>query len=130
LYGTTAQRVGEPRHGTRAIASMLSVTRAWNAVTAASMMRRALTLAKSYARQRHVFGVLLSEQPLHVDTLAGLEAQTRAAFLLSFEVAALLGRDETAELNDQDAALLRLLTPIAKLLTAKQAVQVVSECLE
>jgi acyl-CoA dehydrogenase len=42
----------------------------------------------------------------------------------------LLGRQESGELDDSQAALLRLLTPIAKLLTAKQAVACVSEAIE
>jgi acyl-CoA dehydrogenase len=67
---------------------------------------------------------------LHVDTLAGLEAETRGAFLLAFELVELLGRQEAGELDDTQRALLRVITPIAKLLTAKQAVAVVSECIE
>ena len=73
---------------------------------------------------------MLSELPLHVDTLAGLEAETRGAFLLAFELVELMGRQEAGELSDEQRALLRLMTPIAKLLTAKQAVAVVSECIE
>ena len=73
---------------------------------------------------------MLDELPLHVDTLAGLEAETRGAFLLAFELVELMGRQEAGELSDEQRALLRLVTPIAKLLTAKQAVAVVSECIE
>jgi hypothetical protein len=87
-------------------------------------------LARSYAQQRRAFGATLSELPLHVDTLAGLEAETRGAFLLAFELVELLGRQEAGELSDEQRALLRLVTPIAKLMTAKQAVAVVSECIE
>ena len=42
----------------------------------------------------------------------------------------LLGRDEGGELTEPEARLLRLLTPIMKLTTAKQAVAVLSEALE
>ena len=73
---------------------------------------------------------MLNELPLHIDTLAGLEAETRGAFLLAFELVELMGRQEAGELSDEQRALMRLLTPIAKLLTAKQAVAVVSECIE
>jgi hypothetical protein len=99
-------------------------------VTSAAFMRRALALARAYAVQRRAFGSVLSELPLHVDTLAGLEAETRGAFLLAFELVELMGRQEAGELSDEQRALLRLVTPIAKLLTAKQAVAVVSECIE
>jgi acyl-CoA dehydrogenase len=130
LEGARAELVGDTRHGTRNIEPMLIVTRAWNSVTSAAFMRRALALARSYAQQRRAFGSTLSELPLHVDTLAGLEAETRGAFLLAFELVELMGRQEAGELSEDQRVLLRLITPIAKLLTAKQAVAVVSECIE
>ena len=130
LEGTRAELVGEPRNGTRQIEPMLVVTRAWNSVTSVAFMRRAVSLARAYARERQAFGLHLRELPLHVDTLAAVEAETRAAFLLAFELVELLGRQDANELDDEGRALLRLLTPIAKLLTAKQAVAVVSECIE
>jgi alkylation response protein AidB-like acyl-CoA dehydrogenase len=130
LDGARAVLVGDTRHGTRNIEPMLTVTRAWNSVTSVSFMRRAMALARAYASQRRAFGAKLDQLPLHVDTLAGLEAETRGAFLLAFELVELIGRQEAGELDDAQKALLRLITPIAKLLTAKQAVNVVSECIE
>jgi alkylation response protein AidB-like acyl-CoA dehydrogenase len=130
LEGARAELIGEPRQGTRAIEPMLIVTRAWNSVTSVAFMRRAVALAKAYARERRAFGAALGDLPLHVDTLAELETQTRAAFLLAFELVALMGRQESNELQDDQAALLRLLTSISKLLTAKQAVACVSEAIE
>lgn len=130
LDGARAVLVGDTRHGTRNIEPMLTVTRAWNSVTSVSFMRRAMALARAYASQRRAFGSKLDELPLHVDTLAGLEAETRGAFLLAFELVELLGRQEAGELDDVQKARLRVITPIAKLLTAKQAVHVVSECME
>nr|WP_298721622.1 acyl-CoA dehydrogenase family protein [uncultured Steroidobacter sp.] len=130
LEGTRAVLVGDTRHGTRNIEPMLTVTRAWNSVTSVSFMRRALALARAYASQRRAFGAKLAELPLHVDTLAGLEAETRGAFLLAFELVELMGRQEAGEIDAAQKALLRVITPIAKLLTARQAVSVVSECIE
>jgi acyl-CoA dehydrogenase len=130
LDGARAELVGDTRNGTRNIEPMLVVTRAWNSVTSVAFMRRALALARSYSGQRRAFGSMLNELPLHMDTLAGLEAETRGAFLLAFELVELMGRQEAGELSEQQRALMRLLTPIAKLLTAKQAVAVVSECIE
>jgi acyl-CoA dehydrogenase len=130
LDGARAELVADTRNGTRNIEPMLVVTRAWNSVTSVAFMRRALALARSYAGQRRAFGSMLDELPLHIDTLAGLEAETRGAFLLAFELVELMGRQEAGELSEQQRALMRLLTPIAKLVTAKQAVAVVSECIE
>ncbi len=130
LDGTRATLLGEPRNGTRAIEPMLVITRAWNSVTSVAFMRRAIALAQSYADERRAFGKRLAELPLHADTLATLEAETRGAFLLAFELIELIGLQEAGEITSEQKALLRLLTPIAKLLTAKQAVAVVSEAIE
>jgi acyl-CoA dehydrogenase len=130
LDGARAELMGEARNGTRNIEPMLVVTRAWNSVTSVAFMRRGLALARAYAQQRQAFGSKLTELPLHIDTLAGLEAETRGAFLLAFELVELVGRLEAEEISDEQRALLRIVTPIAKLLTAKQAVAVVSECIE
>jgi alkylation response protein AidB-like acyl-CoA dehydrogenase len=77
LDGCRAQLVGEAHDGTRAIEPMLMITRVWNAVSAAAFMRRGLALAHSYAMQRKAFGKQLAALPLHVETLAMLEVETR-----------------------------------------------------
>jgi acyl-CoA dehydrogenase len=127
LDGAPATLVGTPSDGVRAITPMLSVTRTWNAVSAACLMRRALALAGDYARRRRAFGALLTDKPLHVDTLAGLEAEYAGAALLAFRAVELLGASEHGEADDR---LARALTPIVKLTTGKQAVAVISEAIE
>jgi acyl-CoA dehydrogenase len=130
LEGTTAELVAGTTDGTRAIEPMLKITRTWNSVCAVASMQHALDLAHDYARRRRAFGAPLAEQPLHRETLADLEAVAAGAFLLTFLVIELLGREEAGLLDEEEKALLRFLTPIAKLATGKQAVQVVSEALE
>jgi alkylation response protein AidB-like acyl-CoA dehydrogenase len=130
LNGTPAQLVQGTSDGVRNITPLLNITRLWNGISAVSLMRRGVALASDYARKRIAFGAPLAEKPLHLDTLAGIEAETEAAFQLAFYVAELTGRSETGEINDDDAALLRLLTPIMKLTSGKQAVAVASEVLE
>ncbi|MEL7370909.1 MAG: acyl-CoA dehydrogenase family protein [Myxococcota bacterium] len=130
LDGCQAIAVKGTTHGTRHISAMLNVTRTWNAVAAAWGARRGLALARDYAKRRVAFGRALSEQPLHVDTLASMASDTEAIFHLAFRTVELLGRVEHKEADAQEQALLRVLTPIAKLTTAKQAVAVASETLE
>src|SRR5215216_3788036 len=130
LDGTPAQLVKGSTDGVRNIAPLLNITRLWNGISAVALMRRGLALSFDYASKRVAFGAPLSEKPLHVDTLATLEAEFEAAFHLAFYVAELTGRSETREISDDDALLLRLLTPVMKLTTAKQAVAVTSEVLE
>jgi len=130
LNGTPAELVKESTDGVRNIAPLLNITRLWNGISAVALMRRGLALAEDYAQKRTAFGAPLSEKPLHLDTLAGLQAEAEAAFHLAFYVAELTGRSETGEISDEDAQLLRLLTPVMKLTTGKQAVSVASEVLE
>jgi len=130
LEGTPAALVGDAGHGVAKIASMFSITRIANACAAAAGMRRALALACDYARKRRAFGQRLIDLPLHAATLADLELECQAACHLVFFLAELLGRDECAVAMPADAALLRMLTPVVKLYTAKQAIAVASEVVE
>jgi len=130
LEGARAQPVGELGNGVRAISTLLNVTRVWNAVAATAYMRRAIALARSYSRMRRAFGAPLAEKPLHMDTLAAMQAEYEAGLQISFFVAELLGRAESGHASEEQLAVLRLLTPIAKLMTGKQAVAVVSEAIE
>ena len=128
LDGTPATLVGNASDGVRAITPMLSITRTWNAVSAVSAMRRGLALAGDYARRRKAFGALLVDKPLHADTLAGIEAEYAAAFCLAFRSVELLGQLEHG-VGDAER-LSRVVIPIAKLTTGKQAVAITSEAIE
>ena len=130
LDGTPAQPVAGIADGVRNIVPMLHLTRTWNSVTAVAFMRRGLALARDYARKRVAFGAPLAQKPLHVDTLASLQAELEGAFLLSFALVELIGQDEAGALSEEQGQLLRLLTSIAKLTTARHAVAVASEVLE
>ncbi|MFN2565699.1 MAG: acyl-CoA dehydrogenase family protein, partial [Gemmatimonadaceae bacterium] len=130
LEGTPARLVGGTGDGVRKISALFNVTRIYNAVAAAGGMRRAVALARDYADRRTAFGKPLREHPLHAATLAELELECRAAFHLTFRVVELLGREECGEASPAESELLRLLTPVAKLYTAKQAVAVASEAIE
>ncbi|HEX4953862.1 MAG TPA: acyl-CoA dehydrogenase family protein [Thermoanaerobaculia bacterium] len=130
LDGARAELVGATTDGVKAIAPMLNVTRTWNAVTASALLCRAHALAADYARRRVAFGGYLIDKALHRNTLAGLEAEAAGALHLAFRVVELLGRVEVGVASAEETALLRLLTPIAKLTTAKQAVAGASEALE
>lgn len=130
LADTHAELVGEPARGVRAIAPVLQVTRLWNAFGSLSTMQRCLALIRDYARRRVAFGRSLLEQPLFADALAGCQAEFEAAFGLAMEVALLLGRVEAGDGDDHDAALQRLMTPLAKLWICKLGVRIASETVE
>jgi acyl-CoA dehydrogenase len=130
LDGTPAELVSGTADGIKNIAPMLNVTRTWNSVSAIALMRRGLALARDYAKRRIAFGAPLADKALHLDTLAGLQAEYEAAFHLTFFVIEELGRSEAQQASVEQRKLLRILTPIAKLLTARQCVAVLSEVIE
>ncbi len=142
LNGVPAVPIGAPGEGVKRIAPVLNLTRTWNAMTAAALLGRGLRLAWDYAGRREAFGRLLRDQPLHVDTLLGVEAEWAGALLLTLRLAEGLGIVESAAGDvsadgagglrspADEAALLRVLTPVAKLTTARQAVAGASELVE
>jgi hypothetical protein len=130
LAGLAAIPVNGLSEGVRNIAPMLVVTRIWNAIGAVSGMRRGLALARDYAAKRRAFGAPLSEKPLHVETLADVQTEFEAAFHLAFRTVELLGREEAGVLGPREAELLRLITTVCKLTTARQAVAAASEIVE
>ncbi len=130
LNGAPATPVAGLERGVAAIAPMLNITRTWNAVTACALMQRALALAGDYAGKRTAFGRPLAELPLHRETLADLEATHAAASCALLATIDLLGDVEQGESGDGERAALRLLTPLVKLGTARDAVATVSEALE
>ena len=130
LAGTPAIPVNGLDNGIRNIVPMLTMTRTWNSVCAASFMRRGVALARDYARRREAFGQPLARQPLHVQTLAALQAEYEAAFHLCFELIHLLGRVEHGDADEEARAALRLMTALVKLTTGKQVVAVSTEAIE
>lgn len=130
LHGTPARLLGNKGEGVKTVATMLNITRLYNAVCAVASMRRGIDLAYDYAERRRAFGRRLLDHPLHAHTLENLQQQFHGAFHLVFHMGLLLGKDELQQANSAEQALLRLLTPVAKLYTGKQAVAVCSEVLE
>jgi len=130
LDGTPATLIGERGRGVATIATMLNITRLWNAASAVASMRRGLALARDYAGRREAFGKRLLEHALHRATLADLQAEYEAALQLVAACFALLGREENDSASDEELEVLRLLTPLAKLWTGRLAVAHASEALE
>jgi alkylation response protein AidB-like acyl-CoA dehydrogenase len=137
LKGIKAKLVGVPGEGVKQIASMFNITRLYNAVTSVAAFRRILCLAQDYATKRKAFGKNIIDQPLISLLLASAHQDFRKCFHLTFLISELAGLEERfEELNqfqldfDQIKKLLRLLTPVVKLYTAKLVVSWSSELLE
>jgi hypothetical protein len=112
------------------LTGMVDRSRTWNAIISVGYMRRGIALARDFGRKRKAFGTPIIEKPLHYDTMASMQSTYEGAFHLAFRLAELLGKQEAGTLTDEDQHLLRALTPIAKLTTAKQAVNVTGEVME
>lgn len=130
FVGCPATLLGPLNRGVPVISSLFNVTRWQTAVWAASAMRRALHYAQAHAKLRNIGDVPLAAKPLHLETLADLELETRAATQLAAHTSLLLGRDEALRTSEDDATVLRMLTPLVKLYLSKQAMYVLSECIE
>ncbi|NWR04002.1 ACD11 dehydrogenase, partial [Paradoxornis webbianus] len=130
LQGARAELISAEGRGVAAISNMLNITRIHNVIGAVASMRRMVSLSRDYARKRVAFGKLLKDHPLHMQTIARMEVQVRGAFLLLMEIVRLLGLAETNLASEQEQLLLRLLIPVAKLYTGKQASAVAVEAME
>ncbi len=130
LAGSRAKLISPPGRGVASISHMLTITRLHNVMSSVAAMRKIALLARDYARRRRAFGQVLDRQPLHLRTLSQLETDARGCTALFLDLAAKLGLDEAGKISDHDAWLLRLMTPVAKMYTAKKAVANVSESLE
>jgi putative acyl-CoA dehydrogenase len=130
LKGTPAKLVGGEGGGVKKIASLFNVTRMYNAVCALGGSRRALAMAIDYSKKRTAFGKPIADHPLHAETLADLVVEFEGNFILTFHLAELLGRDEIGLATPEESAMLRMLTPIAKLYTAKSCMAITSEAME
>ena len=132
LEGAIAHAVGDAAEGggLRRISTMLNITRIHNALGATGGMARGLAYARSYARVREVFGRPLHAMPAHRATLAELAIDYAAALALTFRVCELTGKAEHNEASEDESALLRGLTPLTKLATARWAVATAAEVME
>jgi acyl-CoA dehydrogenase len=132
LNGSIAIPIGDPTDGggVRRIATMLNITRIHNALGACGGLSRGLSWARAYAQVREVFGARLADQPAHQATLADIAVDYAAALALTFRCCELTGRVEHGTASDKAAAVLRGLTPVTKLATAKWAVAGTTEVME
>ena len=130
LKGTPARLVGGEGGGVKKISSLFNITRLYNAFCSLGATRRVLALSLDYARRRTAFGQPISRAPLHAETMADLVTEFEGNFHFTFYLAGLLGREETGEGTPEESAVLRLLTPVAKLYTAKSCVAITSEVIE
>lgn len=151
LNGTVAYLLSKEGKGINLIANLINITRIYNSIAACGFMRRMIAIVRDYSARRIVFNSYLNNNNLHLEGLATLQLNYMAALSVTLELTTKLGRVENFnQKNNQptqtaaasssaahvdtsievDETLLRLLTPLVKLYTAKQCVAICSESIE
>ena len=124
--GATAWGVGDEGRGVPQILEMGTMTRLDCALGTSGLMRQALSLALNHTSQRKAFGRRLIEQPLMRNVLADLALESEAATALSLRLARAFDRRGDAH----EAAMARLLTPVAKFWICKRGSHFAQEAME
>ncbi|KAJ5688552.1 hypothetical protein N7462_002944 [Penicillium macrosclerotiorum] len=91
LRDVRAHLIGPKDRGIATIALLLNTTRTHNFITALSCLRRALDIAKAFARARTTIDQPLWTFPMHLNVLAQLEVKHRGWMQLAFFTSTLLG---------------------------------------
>ncbi|MGH2722870.1 MAG: acyl-CoA dehydrogenase family protein [Actinomycetota bacterium] len=128
--GALGYPVGQRGRGIRVAAELFNISRIYNAVASVGGARRALREALASTRDREAFGAPVARQPLAMQDLARFQVELEANNALVFETAGFLDLVDGGGATERDRRMLRVLTPIAKLITGKFAVRAASEAME
>lgn len=127
FHDTYGVMVGEEARGIRTIIEMVALNRLYCAMSSAGQMRQALVQAMHHTSHRSAFQKRLIQQPLMRNVLADLAVEAEAALALGLRTAAAV---DAAGRDPREAALARILTPLAKYWNCKRAPGHVVEALE
>jgi putative acyl-CoA dehydrogenase len=127
--GALGWLIGEEGRGIAQILEMGTLTRLDCALGSAGLMRQALALALHHCAQRSAFGRKLLAQPLMRNVLADLALEVEGATALVMRLAAAVDADAHGG-SAHEAALRRLLTPIAKFWVCKRGSHFAQEAME
>jgi putative acyl-CoA dehydrogenase len=120
--GAAARLLGEEGRGVSTIIEMVTHTRLDCVIGSAAGMRRGVAEAVWHARHRSAFGARLVEQPAMINVLADLALESEAATATALRLARAYDEDDTA--------LRRFATAIAKYWICKRATPHAAESLE
>ncbi|KAI0116170.1 hypothetical protein F4776DRAFT_312668 [Hypoxylon sp. NC0597] len=145
LKGARGWLIGQEGKGTKEISAILNITRIYAAAGSVSYWSRGLAICRAFSKVRNARGRFLYDHPQHVLWMATETVKYWAATQFTFFAIALLGctaqgweatakntPSETLIPQDptQQAALLRLLTPIIKAQVSKASVSGLREAME
>jgi putative acyl-CoA dehydrogenase len=118
--------LGEEGRGVPTILEMGVYTRLDCALGSAGIMHQCVAQAIHHAKYRRTFGKLLIDHPLMRNVLADIALESEAAIALAMRLA----RAFDQKADETEAALQRVLTPVAKYWICKRAPVVGSEAME
>jgi alkylation response protein AidB-like acyl-CoA dehydrogenase len=140
--GTRAWLVGREGEGIKEVVHVLNIGRIHVGTSALGLWSRGLSIVKSFSKLRKVGDRPLTDVPMYIHNLAGLHIAYRGQLALMLFVGALLGKTEQPECADRQPLealipelgqdvdiLLRLLTPIAKVLSVKTSIDGLLQCM-
>ncbi len=127
--GAVAYAVGDIGRGFVQMAEMVNWSRLSNGVKSTALMRRALHDALTVARGRRAFGRLIIDLPLARRQLLKLILPLEQALSMCFVTAEALDRAEIGG-SQEAAALVRMLTPVLKYRSTRDARKMTGDALE
>ena len=127
LLGAEAIEVAPPPQGFKLMMEALEYSRVHNAVGSVGIQRRCLQEALAWANSRRAFGSVLAEYPMVQDELLRMRVQFEAGALLAFEAAIAF---DVVQQSAEHRNWLRLVTCLAKYLTAEYAIAASRSALE
>jgi len=128
LEGAIAYLVGDPGQGFKQMTDMINMSRLANGVRSAGLMRRSVNEALFIASQREAFGKRLIELPLMQRQLAKMLVTAEQGRSMVFHTARVLERADKGD--EQMARVLRILTPLIKFRTCRDARKVAGDAME
>jgi len=130
LEGSWAESIGDLNRGFLHMTDMLNLSRLYNATASVALMRRVTSECLRYAVARKSFGRPLLSNPMVQQTLVELILDQEAALHLLFHLYQCRSLAHLGQATPQQLQQQRVLTPLAKLVTGRQAVKSASEAVE
>jgi len=128
LTDTVGKLIGEEGEGFKIMTDMINLSRIYNALGSLSEMRRALVEAYQFLTFRTSFGTSALNHALIREKLTELTSIYTANFYMTWE--AIKSLDQADNGNEDQAQILRLLTPMIKKTAAQAGVYVIREAME
>lgn len=128
LDGATAWLVGEPGQGFRQMTDMINMSRLANGVRSAGLMRRSLSESLFIARNRTAFGKRLIDLPVMRRQLLKMITTVEQGRSMVFHTADVLRRADAGDAHM--AGVLRILTPLVKFRTCRDARKIAGDAME